>query len=205
MLKARFVEYTDATFTTRVAVAPGEEYRGILGPVLRAEVGDIILVTLLNRASFAFSLHTHGLLYRKPSEGNVYNDGTNSMGAGRGNFVEPGHVRLSTQPAPRGLLVVVRPSSRGAHVLAPTTLNVSSSPLSPPSFRRISPTSGGSPSARAPPKTTRTPSSGCTTRTCAKFSTQTLGCSAPSSSRGRACCRRAAACPGALTASSSPS
>ena len=35
--KTRFIEYSDATFTTK---KPQPEWLGILGPVMRAEVGD---------------------------------------------------------------------------------------------------------------------------------------------------------------------
>ena len=36
--QARFVEYTDSTFSKVVARSPEEEHLGILGPTLRAEV-----------------------------------------------------------------------------------------------------------------------------------------------------------------------
>src|SRR5262249_14538109 len=39
--KTRYIEYTDATFSTR---KPQPEWLGILGPVIRAEVGDEIVV-----------------------------------------------------------------------------------------------------------------------------------------------------------------
>ena len=38
--KAVYREYTDATFATRKPRAPQDEYLGLLGPILRAEVGD---------------------------------------------------------------------------------------------------------------------------------------------------------------------
>ena len=45
------------------------------GPVIRAEVGDTILVIFYNRASQPFSIQPHGVFYEKGSEGTVYNDG----------------------------------------------------------------------------------------------------------------------------------
>ena len=45
------------------------------GPVIRAEVGDTILVIFYNRASQPFSIQPHGVFYEKDSEGTVYNDG----------------------------------------------------------------------------------------------------------------------------------
>jgi hephaestin len=49
---------------------------GVLGPVIRAEVGDTIKVVFKNNASFPFSIHPHGVFYQKNSEGAPYNDGT---------------------------------------------------------------------------------------------------------------------------------
>ena len=44
--KSRFIEYTDDTFTTQ---KPQPEWLGILGPIIRAEVGDEIVIDFLNR------------------------------------------------------------------------------------------------------------------------------------------------------------
>ena len=49
---------------------------GYLGPTLRAKVGDTIKITFKNKCSFSTSLHPHGVLYAKDSEGAPYNDGT---------------------------------------------------------------------------------------------------------------------------------
>jgi hephaestin len=40
--KAVYREYTDGTFATRKPRPPEDEYLGLLGPVLRAEVGDVL-------------------------------------------------------------------------------------------------------------------------------------------------------------------
>jgi FtsP/CotA-like multicopper oxidase with cupredoxin domain len=74
--KAVYREYTDAAFTTVKAVAPQWEHLGALGPVIRGEVGDTINVVFKNMASFPASMHPHGVLYTKSSEGAPYNDGT---------------------------------------------------------------------------------------------------------------------------------
>lgn len=74
--KAVFREYTDDTFTQLKPRDPAWEHAGILGPVIRAEVGDRIEVTLKNHASFPISLHAHGVHYLKPYEGAGYPDGT---------------------------------------------------------------------------------------------------------------------------------
>jgi FtsP/CotA-like multicopper oxidase with cupredoxin domain len=72
--KAVYREYTDATFATRKQRAPQDEYLGLLGPVLRAEVGDTIKVVFKNNASRPYSMHPHGVFYEKASEGSMYAD-----------------------------------------------------------------------------------------------------------------------------------
>jgi len=74
--KAIYREYTDASFTQLKPRAPESEHLGILGPVLRAEVGDTIRVVFRNHAPRPYSMHPHGVLYQKDSEGADYNDGT---------------------------------------------------------------------------------------------------------------------------------
>ena len=74
--KAVFREYTDETFAQLKPRAPAWTHAGILGPILRAEVGDRIEVTLKNNCSFPVSLHAHGVQYLKPYEGAGYPDGT---------------------------------------------------------------------------------------------------------------------------------
>ena len=49
---------------------------GVLGPLLRAEVGDTIRVVFRNHATRSYSMHPHGVFYRKDSEGTSYLDGT---------------------------------------------------------------------------------------------------------------------------------
>ena len=49
---------------------------GALAPLIRAEVGDTINVVFKNHASRAYSIHPHGVVYRKDSEGAGYQDGS---------------------------------------------------------------------------------------------------------------------------------
>jgi hypothetical protein len=79
--KTRFVEYTDGTFTTR---KPQPEWLGILGPVIRAEVGDEVVVDFLNRSRRGHDMHPHGLRYDKINEGSLY------LPVAKGGFVAPG-------------------------------------------------------------------------------------------------------------------
>jgi FtsP/CotA-like multicopper oxidase with cupredoxin domain len=70
--KAVYREYADSTFTT-LKPRPAEwEHLGILGPLLRAVVGDTIRVVFRNRAAFPASVHPHGVFYAKNSEGAPY-------------------------------------------------------------------------------------------------------------------------------------
>nr|XP_030121288.3 coagulation factor V isoform X2 [Taeniopygia guttata] len=72
--KVIFQSYTDSTFSTLQDEDEYTEHLGILGPVIRAEVDDVILVHFKNLASRPYSLHAHGVLYEKSSEGSVYDD-----------------------------------------------------------------------------------------------------------------------------------
>uniref|UniRef100_A0A665V4S1 Coagulation factor V n=1 Tax=Echeneis naucrates TaxID=173247 RepID=A0A665V4S1_ECHNA len=49
---------------------------GLLGPTLRAEQGETIVVTFRNMAYGAYSIHPHGIAYGKQSEGAYYFDNT---------------------------------------------------------------------------------------------------------------------------------
>jgi FtsP/CotA-like multicopper oxidase with cupredoxin domain len=74
--KAVFNEYTDATFHTLKQRSDAWAHLGVLGPLIRAEVGDTIKITFKNNASHSFSLHPHGVFYAKGSEGAGYQDNT---------------------------------------------------------------------------------------------------------------------------------
>jgi len=75
--KAVYREYTDATFTTLKKRTPQWEHLGLLGPALHAEVGDTIKIFFKNNGTQSYSMHPHGVLYEKASEGAYYNDGAN--------------------------------------------------------------------------------------------------------------------------------
>ncbi|XP_074962094.1 coagulation factor V [Phalacrocorax aristotelis] len=72
--KVIFQSYTDSTFTVLQDENEYKEHLGILGPVIKAEVDDVILVHFKNLASRPYSLHAHGLFYEKSSEGSLYDD-----------------------------------------------------------------------------------------------------------------------------------
>lgn len=63
--KAVFREFTDATFTTKKErKTEYEKHLGIMGPVIRAEVGDTVEVVFKNMASRSYSVHPDGLFYK---------------------------------------------------------------------------------------------------------------------------------------------
>ena len=74
--KSQFRAYTDATFRQRVPVPAKWQHLGFLGPPIEAEVGDTIRVVFRNNTRLPASMHPHGVLYAKDSEGSLYNDGT---------------------------------------------------------------------------------------------------------------------------------
>lgn len=86
--KAVYREYTDSTFTTLKKRNPESEYLGLLGPLLRAEVGDTIRIFFKNNGSKAYSMHPHGVFYEKSSEGSYYNDGANDPS--HNGVIDPG-------------------------------------------------------------------------------------------------------------------
>uniref|UniRef100_A0A8C7MYZ3 ferroxidase n=1 Tax=Oncorhynchus kisutch TaxID=8019 RepID=A0A8C7MYZ3_ONCKI len=74
-MKVVYRGYTDDTFTTRQPLSPETQHLGILGPVLRAEVGDILQVVFLNKADRNYSIQPHGLHFDKQYQGTSYQDG----------------------------------------------------------------------------------------------------------------------------------
>ncbi|XP_007535657.2 hephaestin [Erinaceus europaeus] len=77
--KVRYEAFQDETFQEKIQLEE-DKHLGILGPVIRAEVGDTILVVFYNRASQPFSIQPHGVFYEKDYEGTVYNDGLSHAG-----------------------------------------------------------------------------------------------------------------------------
>jgi len=101
--KVLYREYTDSTFRSLKPRAPHWEHLGFLGPLIRGVVGDTIRVVFRNQADRPYSVHPHGVLYDKASEGAPYNDGT-----GGGDKADDGvpvgatHVYLWPVPARAG-------------------------------------------------------------------------------------------------------
>ncbi|XP_008708888.1 hephaestin isoform X5 [Ursus maritimus] len=87
--KVRFEAFQDETFQEKVQLEENK-HLGILGPVIRAEVGDTIQVVFYNRASQPFSIQPHGVFYEKDYEGTVYNDGMFEIYCQAGSHRESG-------------------------------------------------------------------------------------------------------------------
>ncbi|XP_063806721.1 ferroxidase HEPHL1-like [Pseudophryne corroboree] len=85
-VKAHYTEYTDESFTTKKNRSKEEEHLGILGPVIKAEVGDTIMVVFSNMAGRNYSMMPHGVSFSKDSEGAPYVDGV----VKEGSHVKPG-------------------------------------------------------------------------------------------------------------------
>lgn len=76
--KYRYIGYTDGSYATPL---PQPEWMGILGPQLRAVVGDTLKIHFLNKTDRPLSMHPHGVMYDKDSEG---------ADGGKGASVPPG-------------------------------------------------------------------------------------------------------------------
>jgi hephaestin len=94
--KAIYREYTDATFQTQKPRTSSYEHMGILGPVIRAEVGDTIEILFRNAGTQAYGMHPHGVSYTKDSEGAPYA----GMPPESTGLVAPGHTHTYTWRVP---------------------------------------------------------------------------------------------------------
>ena len=70
--KAIYREYTDTTFRLFEPRPPQWEHLGILGPLIRVEVGDSVRVIFRNNTNLVLTIHPHGLQYAKDAEGTPY-------------------------------------------------------------------------------------------------------------------------------------
>ena len=86
--KTRYIEYTDASFNTP---KPQPQWLGVLGPIIRAEVGDRVIVHFRNNAqSGSYGMHPHGFRYDKDNEGAMYQGVNSGDPPGAGAEVPPG-------------------------------------------------------------------------------------------------------------------
>ena len=105
-MKAVYREFIDETFRDEKPVDAANQHLGVLGPFIRANVGDIIKVVFKNMASRNYSIHPQGVRYNKSYEGMKYEDDNEYV---LGDSVPPGttftyiwEVPESSGPAPNG-------------------------------------------------------------------------------------------------------
>lgn len=97
--KAIYREYTDSSFQTLKPRPHEWEHLGMLGPLLRASVGDTFRIVFRNNAAHPYSMHPHGVFYTKESEGAPYADGTSGADTAD-DGVPPGGTHVYTWPVP---------------------------------------------------------------------------------------------------------
>uniref|UniRef100_A0A3B5A0B7 ferroxidase n=1 Tax=Stegastes partitus TaxID=144197 RepID=A0A3B5A0B7_9TELE len=83
--KAVYTQYSDETFTERLENKQRKNELGILGPVIRAQIRDVIKIVFKNMASRPYSIYPHGLTVEKSEEGVNYPEGGNQS-----HGVQPG-------------------------------------------------------------------------------------------------------------------
>lgn len=66
--KAVYTQYTNQSYDV---VVEKPAWLGFLGPIIKAEVGDSIIIHLKNFASRSYTLHPHGVSYTKENEGKL--------------------------------------------------------------------------------------------------------------------------------------
>lgn len=87
--KIRYIQYTDATYAVKVEQPA---WLGILGPIIRAEVGDKVIIHFCNKSESggAYGMHPHGFRYSKDDEGATYRGVNNGTQPGAGAEIPPG-------------------------------------------------------------------------------------------------------------------
>ena len=94
--KVRYIEYTSSAMTVK---KPQPEWLGILGPIIRAEEGDTVLVQFCNKTTSLdpktgegrmLGMHPHGFRYTKENEGAHYQGVNSGQPPGKGSEIGPG-------------------------------------------------------------------------------------------------------------------
>ncbi|XP_073482013.1 ceruloplasmin-like [Aquarana catesbeiana] len=79
-MKALYREFTDSTFTKEKPRSKKEIHLGMLGPLIRVQVGDKIEVIFKNKASRTYNIQAHGVSNQKDIEGAVHEAGDTVKG-----------------------------------------------------------------------------------------------------------------------------
>ncbi len=115
--KYRYVQYQSEKFIESI---PQPEWMGILGPQIKAEVGDTIKVHFLNRTDRPLSIHPHGVQYDKANEG--ADGGPGSMVLPEKNFTYTWLVDEASGPGPNDSSSIVW--LYHSHVVAEEEMNL---------------------------------------------------------------------------------
>ncbi|XP_038142468.1 coagulation factor VIII [Cyprinodon tularosa] len=89
--KVVYRAYTDKTFKQPVYRGELQEHLGIMGPVIRTEVYDLLTITFKNNANRPYSLHLHGVYDRNQQAGLIQNNGPPAV---PGEPVPPGKTQV---------------------------------------------------------------------------------------------------------------
>ena len=78
--KSRYVEYDNPDFSVKRNRSAAEEHMGLLGPAIRAEVGDVIRIVLNNKTPYPVSIFPHGVSLDSSQNGmRIKSDGRTSL------------------------------------------------------------------------------------------------------------------------------
>ncbi len=110
-LKSVYREYTDGFGSLIERSEDKMAELGLLGPIIRAEVGDTITVHFRNNTQFPASIHPHGVFYTKAHEGASYDDGTAGDDKADGNVAPGGEYTYSWRIPRRSGPAINDPSS----------------------------------------------------------------------------------------------
>ncbi|XP_015225155.1 PREDICTED: coagulation factor VIII-like, partial [Cyprinodon variegatus] len=88
--KVVYRAYTDKTFKQPVYRGELQEHLGIMGPVIRTEVYDLLTITFKNNANRPYSLHLHGV-YDRNQQAGLQNNGPPAV---PGEPVPPGKTQV---------------------------------------------------------------------------------------------------------------
>ena len=106
-LKSVYQEYTPGFGAPKERGEEEKANLGLLGPIIRAEVGDTITVHFKNNTQFPASIHPHGVFYTKAHEGASYDDGTAGDDKADGNVAPGGEYTYSWRVPRQAVLVTV--------------------------------------------------------------------------------------------------
>ncbi|XP_032886346.1 coagulation factor VIII [Amblyraja radiata] len=91
--KAMFIQYKDSMFKQPMIKGENEKHLGILGPVISAEINDIIVVKFKNMATRPYSIHTHGVPREIPIEYTYEEEELKDWPRKEEDIVQPGQTK----------------------------------------------------------------------------------------------------------------